>query len=117
MGQGLTLEDAGPGDRVTLDGDVEFRPVLGLGNDLEAPGVDDHGVLGPGGVDARAPSERHAGLDREWAVRQQGDLAGGIAGDRPLVVEGPLVGPAELLVDPPGPAEDLGGGLAGPGEV
>ena len=80
--------------------------------------IDDDRVLRAGRADAGAPAEgeiRARGSSR--AVGQQRQLAGGVADRRALVVEGPLVGPAELLVDPPGAAEDLGDGLAGPGEV
>ena len=42
------------------------------------------------------------------------DFARGVADHASLVVEGPFVGMAELLVDSFGPAEDLGDDFAGP---
>ena len=39
---------------------------------------------------------------------RRSDSRGGVADHAPLVVEGPFVGMAELLVDPFGAAEDLG---------
>jgi hypothetical protein len=55
----LAHEDAGTGDDVTLDGNLDGRPVLHLGNDLIAAAVDNDGIFGTRGTYARTPGKSH----------------------------------------------------------
>src|SRR4051794_20657963 len=111
------FQDPGARERVALDAHLELGPVLGLGDDLEAAIDDDHGVSGTRRADAGAPVEGHLRIEGHRAVGNQEDLARSVADGMPEVIEGPLVGVVELLVDPPGAAKHFADLLTGTGEI
>src|SRR5688500_945056 len=94
------LEEAGAEDGDALDLDLQRGPSLHVGDDPETLVVDEDGVAGAGRAEAGAPVQGDVGDEGPRALGHEGDFAGRVAGHGPLVVVGPLVGTAELLVHP-----------------